>query len=75
MLAIPVAWLLLFGAYRVLRFPVKQLVWSEEMYEYFDCAEKAFKNLEESIEATKKGIELPPSPERCERPKRVWKWQ
>ena len=80
-LAIPVAGLLLFGAYRVLRFPVKKLLWSEEMYEYFDCAEKMWDKLEERNKVLDKMIkkeidyeELPPII-KCERPTREWKWQ
>ena len=74
-LAIPVAGLLLFGACRVLRFPVKQLLWSEEMYEYFDCSDRYLNNFYERNEAREKGIEEPPRAEKCERPTREWKWQ
>ena len=74
-LAIPVAGLLLFGAYRVISFHVKGLLYSEEMYQYFDCSDRYLNNFYERSEAREKGIEEPPRAERCERPKRVWKWQ
>jgi len=74
-LAIPVAGLLLFGVYRVLIGPVKGLLYSEEMYEYFDCFDKRMNNYVERNEAIIKGVEEPPETERCERPTRVWKWQ
>ena len=74
-LAIPVAGLLLFGVYRVLSFTVGNLLTSEEMYEYYDCADKYFRNVEERREAREKGIEEPPRFEMCERPTRERKWQ
>ena len=79
-LAIPVAGLLLFGAYRVLKFPVMGLLYSEEMEEYFDCIEKSWDRFDEQTELYKKlyeeklDVEIPPSI-KCERPTRKWKWQ
>ena len=75
LLAIPTAGLLLFGIYRVLDFPVRRLLRSEEMDEYYDCVEKVWDRFDEQNEARKKGLEVPPSLERCERPARQWKWQ
>ena len=75
LLAIPAAGLLLFGVYRVLKLPVKSLLWSEEMYEYFDCVDKYWDRFDERNEARKNGLEVPPYLEACERPARQWKWQ
>ena len=75
LLAIPAAGLLLFGVYRVLDLPVRRLLRSEEMDEYYDCVEKVWDRFDEQNEARKKGFEVPPSLERCERPARKWKWQ
>ncbi len=75
LLSIPAVGLLLFGVYRVLELPVKRLLWSEEMYEYFDCSDKYMDRISEQINATVEGLEVPPDLETCERPKREWKWQ
>jgi len=45
------------------------------MDEYYDCVEKVWDRFDEQNEARKKGLEVPPSLERCERPARQWKWQ
>ena len=86
-LAIPVAGLLLFGVYRVLEVPIRDLLRSEELYEYYDCVEKRIKNFEERTAVLKKvyadgyvyekdiDVKVPPRAERCERPTREWKWQ
>ena len=82
-LAIPVAGLLLFGAYRVLKVPIRDFAFrflsSEEMYEYYDCVEKSWDRLDERSNAFDKSIkgeevEIPPKII-CERPTREWKWQ
>ena len=84
-LSLPVAGLLLFGAYRVLDMPVRRLIRSEEMDKYYDCVEKMMVRFGErneafnkSIEAFNKGlednVEIPPKIE-CEKPTRKWKWQ
>ena len=80
-LALPVAGLLLFGAYQVLKFPVMNLLESEEMDKYYDCVEKMFFRFDERSEAFNKSIkdlsgnvEIPPKIE-CEEPTRKWKWQ
>ena len=74
-LAIPVAGLLLFGAYKVLRNVAWTFLRSEEMYEYYDCSDRYLNNFYERNEARGKGIEEPPRAEKCERPTREWKWQ
>ena len=78
-LAIPVAGLLLFGAYQVLKFPVMNLLESEEMDKYYDCVEKMFIRFDERSDAFDKSIkgeevEIPPKII-CEKPTRKWKWQ
>ena len=75
-LAIPVAGLLLFGVYRVIKWHVTPLLWSEEMYEYFDCSEKMWDRFEERSELFEKRDydDMPPMIE-CEKPTRKWKWQ
>ena len=79
-LAIPVAGLLLFGAYKVLRSATYTFLTSEEMEEYYDCIEKSWDRFEERTAAYKKlyeeklDVEIPPSI-KCEKPTRKWKWQ
>ena len=78
-LAIPVAGLLLFGAYRVLDMPVRRLLRSEEMDKYYDCAEKMMVRFDERSKAFDKSfkgeeVEIPPKII-CEKPTRKWKWQ
>lgn len=78
-LAIPVAGLLLFGAYKVVRSLAWTFLRSEEMYEYYDCVEKSWDRLDERSNAFDKSIkgeevEIPPKII-CERPTREWKWQ
>ena len=84
-LAIPVAGLLLFGAYRVLKVPIRDFAFkflrSEEIFKYYECVEKSIERSDEQTEAYKKiyveglDVEVPPDVERCERPTREWKWQ
>ena len=75
LLAIPAAGLLLFGVYRVLDLPVRRLLRSEEMDEYFDCSDKYMDRVSERLNARIKGLDVPPDLEMCERPARQWKWQ
>ena len=79
-LAIPVAGLLLFGVYRVLRNPVRGLFYdlfrSEEMDKYSDCMEKRWDRFQERSELFEKRDydDMPPIID-CEKPTRKWKWQ
>ena len=75
LLAIPAAGLLLFGVYRVLDLPVRRLLRSEEMDEYFDCSDKYMDRVSERLNATVKGFNVPEHLEMCKRPTRKWKWQ
>ena len=75
LLAIPIAGFLFFGVYRVLELPVKRLLRSQEMNEYFDCSDKYMVRVSDRLNATVKGFDVPARLKMCERPTRKWKWQ
>jgi len=75
LIAIPVISLVLFISYFIAQDLFKDIVHSEDKKEYLDCAKKYSDRVLEQAEARRFGTKVPPSLEKCKKPKREWKWQ